>query len=84
MENSVFTAHGCSYILKERLMDVSDKFRTQVCSNCGFIMRTKDGVCSRCKNTNLINTVLPYAFKLLAQELMVYNIAPRIKFKTTQ
>lgn len=81
MENYVFTAHGCAHILKERLMDVSDKFKTQVCDSCGFIIRTKDGTCGRCKNSKLINTVLPYAFKLLSQELMVYGIAPRIRFK---
>ena len=81
MENAVFAAHGVSAILKERLMDVSDKFQTTVCENCGFILRTKDNLCTRCKNSSLINTVMPYAFKLLVQELMTFNIAPRIKFK---
>ena len=81
MENSVFCAHGVAGILKERLMDVSDKFKTQVCSSCGFIMRTKDNNCTRCKNSTLIHTILPYAFKLLSQELMVYSIAPRLRFK---
>ena len=81
MENSVFVTHGVSSIVKERLMDVSDKFKTNVCDQCGLIMRTKDNSCGRCKTSNLISTVIPYAFKLLTEELMVFNIASRIKFK---
>jgi DNA-directed RNA polymerase beta subunit len=81
METNIFCAHGSSFILKERLMDVSDKFKTQVCNNCGFIMRNKDSICTRCKNSKLVNTVLPYSFKLLSQELMAFNIASRIRFK---
>ena len=83
MESCAFVAHGVSAIVKERLMDVSDKFTTTVCDQCGIIVKTKEYpmTCPRCKTSNIVTTTLPYAFKLLSQELMGFNIVPRIQFK---
>jgi DNA-directed RNA polymerase beta subunit len=82
MESCAFVAHGVSSIVKERLMDVSDRFVTTVCDNCGFIVKNKDQpmTCSRCKTSKIVTTILPYAFKLLQQELKGFGIAARIKF----
>jgi len=37
MERDCIIAHGAAKILKEKLMDVSDAYRTHVCSECGLI-----------------------------------------------
>ena len=83
MESCAFVAHGVSDIVKERLMDVYEKFKATVCDQCGIIVKTKEQpiVCQRCKTSNIVTTTLPYAFKLLSQELMGFNIVPRIQFK---
>lgn len=80
MESNCLISHGVSAVVKERLMEVSDKYKTTVCDNCGFIVKTKDGNCPRCKTSRLITTIMPYSFKLLCQELQGFLIAPRIKF----
>lgn len=83
MELDTLVAHGVSNIIQERLMNVSDKFKTTACPNCGLINRTKDGpmTCTRCKNIQMVSVILPYSFKLLTQELMAFNVALRLKFK---
>lgn len=80
MESNCLISHGVSAVVKERLMEVSDKYKTTVCDSCGFIVKTKDGSCPRCKTSRLITTIMPYSFKLLCQELQGFLIAPRIKF----
>ena len=84
MERDCIISHGAAGFLKERLMDVSDSYTTCVCKTCGF-MAIKDKqrnimVCKGCKTSNGVEEIkLPYACKLLFQELMSINIAPRIK-----
>ena len=72
-----------SIALLERLLTASDQFKTQVCKSCGMIASYNDKehihLCKTCGNTTDFNTVnLPYACKLLFQELITMNIAPRI------
>jgi DNA-directed RNA polymerase II subunit RPB2 len=76
--------HGMSYFLKERLMDTSDIYSTYVCEQCGlFAQRMIDKdlwYCPGCENTTKVaNVIIPYAFKLLVQELMAMSIAPRLR-----
>lgn len=84
MERDCIISHGAAGFLKERLMDVSDSYTTCVCKTCGF-MAVKDKqrdimLCKGCKTSNGVEEIkLPYAAKLLFQELMSINIAPRIK-----
>jgi DNA-directed RNA polymerase II subunit RPB2 len=84
MEKDSMIAHGVSQFLKERMMETSDMETFHVCDDCGlFVSKVIDKdyyYCSACDNSTRISAVnLPYACKLMFQELMAVNIAPRIK-----
>ena len=92
MERDVMIAHGMSRFCKERLYDVSDKYSVHVCKRCGLIASYNDGdkrkgcavdfavhLCKTCGNTTDFAKVnIPYAYKLMAQELQTINVVPRI------
>ena len=91
MERDCMIAHGMGQFLKERLVNTSDKYNVHICSNCGLFARKKPDkniyLCQGCNNRGDSYTThkieLPYAFKLLIQELKAINILPKIKVKTT-
>jgi DNA-directed RNA polymerase II subunit RPB2 len=93
MERDVMLAHGMSRFCRERMYDVADKYAVHVCNKCGMIatfnngdkgiMRAKPGMtvhkCNTCDNCTEFSYVeIPYAFKLMAQELQTINVVPRI------
>ncbi len=93
MERDAMIAHGLAFFLKERLMDMSDIYWVYVCGMCGLFAQrmlkknTKNRVmendvyhCQACNNkTNIAKVRMPYAFKLMLQELMAMSIAPRLR-----
>ena len=83
MERDCIVAHGASRFVKDRLYDVSDKYSIHVCKKCGMFAsyNEKESIscCNVCDNTSSFAKVdIPYSCKLLFQELISMNIAPRI------
>jgi DNA-directed RNA polymerase II subunit RPB2 len=82
MERDCFIAHGTSNFLAERMLHVSDNYRVFICKKCGMHanVNTDKGIysCKYCKNnTDIAQVRMPYAFKLLNQELYTMNIMMR-------
>jgi len=83
MERDAMISHGASRFTKGRLYDASDAFHVNVCKSCGMIAAYNDKMhvhhCRTCDNRIDFDYVeLPYACKLLFQELIAMNVAPRI------
>jgi DNA-directed RNA polymerase II subunit RPB2 len=93
MERDVFIAHGMPEFSMDRMFYCSDKYGVHVCRKCGMIAAYNDGdagdqysmknysthECKTCQNTVEFGYVrLPYAAKLLFQELQAINITPRL------
>ena len=83
MERDCVAAHGISEFTKERLMECSDLFRCWSCQDCGLIaiVNPKEGIwmCKGCGNTTHFSPIeIPYAYKLLLQELETMSITSRI------
>ena len=88
MEKDAIAAHGMAQFLKERLMETSDITKVHVCDICGlFASKVIDReyyTCKGCHNSTKISAVvIPYACKLLFQELTSVNILPRIRTEKT-
>ncbi|AGO12973.1 AaceriADL275Cp [[Ashbya] aceris (nom. inval.)] len=80
MERDCVIAYGASQLLLERLMLSSDAFEVDVCNKCGLMGYS--GWCTSCKSAeHIIKMTIPYAAKLLFQELLSMNIAPRLKLE---
>jgi DNA-directed RNA polymerase II subunit RPB2 len=80
MERDAMIAHGSSRFLKERLFDCSDPYQITVCDQCGMITTTPTD-CSVCEKDKVTLCNIPYAAKLLFQELMSMGIKIMIKPK---
>lgn len=70
--------HGAARFLKERLYDMSDPYNMHVCNKCGMIA-TNIQECKGCKSDKITNVIIPYASKLLLQELMAVGIKVEIR-----
>ncbi len=86
MERDCLIAYGASMILKDRLLDESDKSDVFVCERCGLVAyydaRHRKYVCRVCGDKAKVSSVsVAYAFKLLLQEMQSLNVAPRLLIK---
>lgn len=78
MERDCLIGHGVSMLLIERLMLSSDAYNADVCTKCGLFGYLN--WCSSCRSSQDVASVqLPYAYKLLIQELQSMNIDARLK-----
>ena len=92
MERDSLIAHGSSFLLKDRLMNSSDRLTAKVCTSCGSVitpLRSKDisflinedsrWFCKYCETKNTITNIhMPGSFMYLIAELASMNI--RINF----
>ena len=83
MERDAMISHGASRFTKGRMYDSSDKYQVYSCNKCGLIATYNDEmhihICRTCENrTDFSYVEIPYACKLLFQELMSMNVVPRI------
>ena len=80
MERDCLVAYGASNLLLERLMYSSDAFTAFACGQCGSM--GQEGRCKMCGTSLHITQVrMPYACKLLFQELQSMNVNPRLSFR---
>jgi len=93
MERDALICHGAAAVIQDRLLHQSDKYRTFICQTCGFLAEPnapekiqivnvlhKNPYCRYCKsNDNIYPVEIPYAFKLLTQELGAVHLG--LKFK---
>jgi len=81
--HNCIAAHGAATFMRERLYESSDKYAVHVCNECGLIAAYNDvkhvHLCNTCENrTNFSRVEIPYACKLLFQELAGMNVIPRV------
>ncbi|KAF8591774.1 beta and beta-prime subunits of DNA dependent RNA-polymerase [Ramaria rubella] len=77
MERDCLIGYGATQLLLERLMISSDKFEVNACQECGLL--GYNGWCTFCKSSKkMAQLTIPYAAKLLFQELMAMNVVPRL------
>jgi len=75
-------SHGASNFVREKTLTLSDMYKINVCDNCGmFVSINADKTttaCKICNSSKFSKIVIPYATKLLFQELTTMNVVPRI------
>jgi DNA-directed RNA polymerase subunit B' len=85
MERDVLVAYGASLLLKERMLDQSDKATVLICKECGSIgyrdYAKRVDVCPLCNSNKMMEVEISYAFKLLLDEIKSLHIRPQIGIK---
>jgi DNA-directed RNA polymerase subunit B len=83
MERDCLIGHGAALLLKDRLLEESDKAIIYVCEQCGYLayydFRQRKYICKLCGDDATTSPIaISYAFKLLLQELMSLCISPKL------
>lgn len=85
MERDALIGHGASLLLKERMLDQSDKTTVLICRECGEIGYydhiKRQNICPLDGNSQLVPVDISYAFKVLLDEIKSMHIMPSIKMK---
>ena len=81
--HNCMVSHGAARFTKGRLYDASDKYSVHICNKCGLVASYNDEMqihhCRNCDNrADFAYVEIPYSCKLLFQELITMNIAPRV------
>ncbi|KAI1461145.1 beta and beta-prime subunits of DNA dependent RNA-polymerase [Annulohypoxylon moriforme] len=80
MERDCLIAYGASQLLLERLMISSDATDIDICERCGLF--GYKGYCSTCRSSREVaRMTMPYAAKLLIQELISMNVGVRLQLE---
>ena len=94
MERDSLLAHGAAFTQVDKMVTCSDEFSVYVCANCGTFasppstnafrykteFRTKP-MCTTCRTHDCKLAKIPYAFKLLTQELLAMGIVARMTLR---
>ncbi len=82
MERDTLIGFGVSMVIKDRLLEQSDKSLQLVCKDCGSIAYRDYSkgyaICPVCKSTNIAEVEISYAFKLLLDEIRAMGIFPQL------
>ena len=85
MERDCFIGFGAASLLKERMIDSSDKTTELVCAECGSLAvhdkNKNKRFCPVCESGDIQEVEMSYAFKLLLDELKSIGIFPKLKLK---
>lgn len=77
MERDCLISYGASMLIMERLMISSDAFEVDVCRTCGRLAYCS--WCHFCQSSAHVSKIsMPYACKLLFQELTSMNVVPKL------
>ncbi len=83
MERDALIGYGASLLLKERLLDQSDKAEVLICKACGDIgyydRVKKIAICPLDGSNSFDEVEISYAFKILLDEIKSLHIFPSIK-----
>ena len=85
MERDCFIGYGTASLLKERMIDSSDKTTELVCNECGtfgvFDKAKNRRYCPLCESSLVSEVEMSYAFKLLIDEIRSIGIFPKLNLK---
>jgi DNA-directed RNA polymerase II subunit RPB2 len=92
MERDCLVSHGSSRVLQERYLFASDAYSAPMCGKCGVIaehahnpafgvvLNGRVARCRVCGDTDVNDVTVPYAYKLLVQELGAMGVSVKHGF----
>jgi DNA-directed RNA polymerase subunit B len=85
MERDCFIGFGAASLLRERMIESSDKTVELVCSQCGslavFNKVKNQKYCPLCESSQVHEVEMSYAFKLLLDEMKSVGIFPKLRIR---